>query len=540
MSDVKPVESAPNVATQPDAIVSREEFQRMLQDLPPWYKDAKRLKLYLLLIAPLLTSTATGFDISMSNGFQSVEYFMENFGHPSGSTLGFYGASMSIGGLVGAVLGSKMSDWFGRRVMVVVGAAIIFGSAFMQTFAPTFAVFVAGKLILGIGSALQQMSAPILVTELAHPKERITVSSFYNTNIFLGLIIGSWITFGTHTIPSQWSWKLPCILQAAIPSYQIVMTWFCPESPRWLMVRGRIQEAQDILVRYHGSTDMGADDPVVHTEMQEILAGIEADKTQIRFNKEGLKSIFGSKGNRHRLFIAMIVAIGSQTLGSNFISVYLPLIMDQIGMTSSKEKTLMNAIMSILNWLTALVCVATIHRMRRRLLFLTSLGGMTGAFIVWMALTAQYVESLQPAYGKGVLAMIFVFNVFSAICWIPMVIAYPLECITTKQRGVFFAFVFFCISGSSSVATYIGPPMLEALGWKTYVIQICYNAVTWVIIFFTFVETKGMTLEEVAGIFDGFDSLDSAQAVAQDKLRQVEKQAAQLEEVDHMEGGAAK
>ncbi|KAF9872732.1 hypothetical protein CkaCkLH20_09911 [Colletotrichum karsti] len=503
----------------PEAVTAGDQnvFHEILEKLPPWYTNPRLVRLYFFLVAPIVTSAALGFDLSMTNGLQSVNIFMNNFGNPSGSTLGFYGASMSVGGFVACLIAGPLNERFGRRLICSVGAAIVIGATIMQTFAINFGMFTGGKMILGFGSNLQLLTAPVLVTELAHPMNRVFISSFYNTNIFIGLIIGGWVTFGTYSMNSHWAWKLPCILQVVIPSYQVFMLWLCPESPRWLVTKGRIAEAREILIRYHSSIQ-GVEDEVVKTELQEIVTGIEMDKTQLKLNKDGFKSVLLSKGNRHRLWIGFWTAVGSQCGGGTFIASYLPQIMDQIGMTSQHDKTLINAIMSICNWVTTIIGIMIIPHVKRRSMFLYSTITMTIAFIVWTALAATYIKDPQRGYGLGVLAMMFLFNACQTVCWIPLVVAYPLEIVTTKQRTIFFSFTMFSMNMASFIAQYINPIGLEALSWRWYIIQIVFNSCLTVIIYFTWVETRGLTLEEVAVIFDGTESFDAAKAAAGKRL----------------------
>ncbi|CAG7921573.1 unnamed protein product [Penicillium olsonii] len=196
----------------PAIIPDQERIQRLIREAPPWYRSASLIKLYLLLIAPLLTSTSWGFDNSMTNGLQSINSFMNKFDNPTGSRLGFFGASMSVGGIAACLVAGPLTDRFGRRPLCSFGAALVAGMAIMETFSTSFSMFTGAKVILGFGAFLQQVAAPVLVTELAHPKQRVTLSSLYNTSIFIGLIIGSWVTFGTYKMNSEWAWKLPCIL----------------------------------------------------------------------------------------------------------------------------------------------------------------------------------------------------------------------------------------------------------------------------------------------------------------------------------------
>lgn len=192
---------------------------------------------------------------------------MDQFNSPSGSTLGFYGAPMPVGGIFACFFGGQIGGHFGRRLLVCIGALVVIATSLIQNFSVNFPMFISGKLFLGIGVSLQQLGGPILVTKLAHPKQRVAISSFYNTSINIGIIIGSWITFGTFNIGSNWSWKIPCLLQVVLPAYQAVMVWFVLERPRRLVSYDRIDEARQILIQWHGN---GVEGNVVKAELQGI------------------------------------------------------------------------------------------------------------------------------------------------------------------------------------------------------------------------------------------------------------------------------
>ncbi|KAJ6127659.1 hypothetical protein N7523_003271 [Penicillium sp. IBT 18751x] len=489
------------------ANLEQERIQQLIREAPAWYRSSNLIKLYLLLIAPLLTSTAWGFDNSMTSGLQSINAFMDRFGHPTGSRLGFFGASMSVGGIAACLVAGPLTDRFGRRPMCSIGAALVAGMAIMETFSTSFAMFTGGKVILGFGAFLQQVAAPVLVTELAHPKQRVVLSSIYNTSIFIGLIIGSWITFGTYRLKSEWAWKLPCVLQVMIPAYQTIMIWFVPESPRWLVSKGQIEKARQILIKFHGN---GVEDEIVRFELQEIIAGVEADKTVMKFSWEAIKSTLGSKGNRYRLWLCIWTAVGSQTIGGGFTASYLPLILDQIGMSSEKDKTLINACINIFNWLCAFLAAFVIPRVRRRTIFLFSAIGTNVTFLIWTILSERYIATNHIGLGIGVLVMIFAGSFFVVLCWVPLVIAYPLETVTTKQRGVYFAITMFTINVTAFFTTYVTPIGIGNIGWRYYIPTCVWNVIVLLVVYFTFVETTGMTLEEIAVLFDDADDLINA------------------------------
>lgn len=500
----------------------RERMRELVKACPPWYRMPSLIKLYFLLIAPLLTSTAWGFDQSLTNGLQSIDAFNENFGHPSGATLGFFGAAASVGGIISCFISGPLCERFGRRPMVFAGALLVLSMAFMQAFATSFNMFVAGKLLIGLGSFFQQVAAPVLVAELAHPKQRVLLTSLYNTSIFIGLVIGGWATFGTYSMSSQWAWKIPCLLQGALPAYQLVMAFFCPESPRWLISKGRVEEARAILIKYHGN---GVEDEIVRLEIQEMIAGIEADQTMLKFNMEGLKSIVGTAGNRRRLWLCMATAVGSQTIGGGFTASYLPLILEQIGFSSEKEKTLVNALLNLWNWVVAFIAAFIIPRVGRRTIFLVSSVGVNVTFIIWTVLTALYDQEPFLGRGIGVLVMIFAYSFFVCQCWIPLVIAYPIETVTTKQRSIYFAITLLTINLTAFITAYIHPIAIDNIGWHYYVVTCVWNVIVLAVVYFTFVETTGLSLEEIAGLFDGTEAFDNAAAAAGDELEKKDGEA---------------
>jgi MFS family permease len=108
-------------------------------------------------------------------------------------------------GIVATFVAGPPVDRFSRHSLCFIESGIVIGMAIMETFSTSFQMFVAAKLLLGFGTNLQQISGPMLVAELAHPKSRVAATSLYNTSLYLGLVIGSCITYGTFNIQSDWS-----------------------------------------------------------------------------------------------------------------------------------------------------------------------------------------------------------------------------------------------------------------------------------------------------------------------------------------------
>jgi MFS family permease len=94
-------------------------------------------------------------------------------------------------------------------------------------------MYIAARLILGFGIPTCIVSGSSLIGELAYPKERPVLTSFFNTSYYLGSIVAAGITFGTNSIASNWAWRIPSFLQICPSLLQLTFVFFLPESPRW-------------------------------------------------------------------------------------------------------------------------------------------------------------------------------------------------------------------------------------------------------------------------------------------------------------------
>lgn len=453
--------------------------------------------LYSSLIA---TPTDKSLDKSMTNGMQVLNSWQDRFGHPEGAKLGFFGASNAIGGVIPFIFLSWIGDKWGRRLPTALGSVIIIVGVLIELFATSLNMYIGGKIILGVGSSLIQMGAPVLVTELSHPKERVQITTFYNTSIVLGYVIGAWATFGCYRITSQWSWRLPTLIQVVPSAYQFCLIWFCPESPRWLIAKGRIQEAREILIKYHGECNPNSE-----------LVEVECAEIQQAISKEAEENIswgafFSSKANLKRIFLCFSTAVFSQSSGNLLVSNYLTQILKDTGLKTEYEITLVNGMVTLWQYIVAIFVTLIIDRFRRRFFFLTGSGGVLVTFIVWTIAAQQYLEKGSLAAGRLVIACIFIFQAFYTFAWTNLIVTYPLEVVTTQMRAKTWAFVLLTIQVASIFGSYVNPIALKNIGWKFYIYYCVWVLIVFLVVYFFFVETAGPTLEELAYLFEDEDS----------------------------------
>ncbi|KAB8200199.1 general substrate transporter [Aspergillus parasiticus] len=470
------------------------------QGSKPWYRTWHLVKLNLLLTVPLVSSASVGYDGSMMNGLQTLTQWRVAFNNPQGSLLGLVNAVYPLGKVVSLPLVAFLSDRFGRKVPLAVGLVACIGFSIMQGFANNFATFVTARALLGFSTSFLSQPSPILVAELSYPPHRGKVTALYNTFFYLGAIFASWCTYGTFRLESSWSWRIPSILQGAIPVLQLLGVFFLPESPRYLVSKGKLDKARAVFAEYHTGGDL--DSPLVDFEMKEIQESLAAETAAL--SETSWLDLIRTPANRHRTLIAVIVGWFSQWNGVGVVSYYLTLVLDTIGITETKDQTLINGLLQIFNWLVAIFLGAMmIDRFGRRALFLTSTAGMLASYIIWTALSARFSMTKDEALGRAVVGFIFVYYLFYDIAWTPLLQAYPVEIFpyTLRGRGLTVSYIAGFVG--LIVGNQANSSAMTNIGWKYYIVFCCLLALIWVLVWFLFPETKGYTLEEIAEIFEG-------------------------------------
>ncbi|EFQ32496.1 uncharacterized protein GLRG_07766 [Colletotrichum graminicola M1.001] len=494
----------------------------------PWYRQVQLRKLYLNMVFLFLGSTTLGYDASLLNGLQTMQSWQGYFDHPSGSRLGIIGAMPGFGGLFVLLFAPYIADGLGRKWGTAIGCTIVIFGALLQSFpegagSKRDAVYLIGRFIVGAGSNISNATCPLLITEVAHPQHRGKVTTLYNTLWYLGSIISAWTCFGTLTNQSgNIQWMLPTGLQCLMPGIQLLSIWFLPESPRWLISKGKEAEAQRVLVKYHGNNNES--DEFVRWELAEISTTLRLEKEASSQN--GWMELARTPGNRKRCGLIIATAIFSQCSGNGLVSYYLSVILGTIGIKDSVTQSYINGGLTIWSWLASLTAAFFVDRIGRRVLFLFAGVGMLVSFSIWTACSAVYAQTESSSAGIAVVAMIFVFYGVAGAAWPGLTVSYTVEILpfNIRAKGLNLCFCFTALSGVFN--QWVNPLGLEQLQWRFYLVYVAVLVIECLVIYFFFVETKGPTLEEIAMLFDGENSAAGAARVhAQQNVKEVEKTA---------------
>jgi hypothetical protein len=386
---------------------------------------------------------------------------------------------------------------------------------FLLTVVFLVAMFVVARIILGMGIVYAISGASQLIAELAYPKERSVITGLFNESWYAGAILAAGVTLGTYSWDSDWSWRLPSLLQLLPSTLQLIFIWylamafplllplpltthrFVPESPRFLVSRDRHEEALEILIKYHAEGDRSS--AFVAAEFHQIR---ETIRMELESTKTPWKQLFANNVNRRRVFIAACVGMFSQWSGNGLVSYYLSKVLATIGITEKRTQNEINLGLSCWNLITGVTGALLAHIMPRRRQYLTSYTGMTIMFACWTAASAVYAKDHTNNHAAiAVVALIFIYYAFYNLM-MPLTYIFICEVFPFIHRSKGVAITQLFSRGSSSFNQFVNPIGLGAIEWRYYIVYVAWLAVETTVIFFVYPETKGPSLEEVAMVMD--------------------------------------
>uniref|UniRef100_A0A0B7KFE0 Major facilitator superfamily (MFS) profile domain-containing protein n=1 Tax=Bionectria ochroleuca TaxID=29856 RepID=A0A0B7KFE0_BIOOC len=336
----------------------------------------------------------------------------------------------------------------------------------------------AARIVIGVGVGLGQTAASTYVAETTAPRIRSFALGLYFSCWAVGALLAAGVSYG-----------------GAMPLLIVPLLYYIPESPRWLAFRDRREEALAIISKINGKPE---DDEDVQLQFQEIVASLNHEKAQ----SMSLKAIV-RKPNRRRLLLALSVAPLAMLTGSNVITYYFGSMLTQAGIGNPTTQLQINVVLSSWQLVVAITGSSLAEKLGRRFLALFSLGTCSAFFYILAGLTAKYGTAGDKAGTYGTVACIFLFLGAYAFGITPLTAMYAPEVLSYNMRANGIAMQGILIKSCGVLVTLAFPYMLESIGWKSYIINASWNILLWLYIWFQWVETKGLTLEEVDRIFDG-------------------------------------
>ncbi|KAI1034846.1 hypothetical protein LB504_004840 [Fusarium proliferatum] len=454
-----------------------------------------------------------GFSFGYDQGVISIINVMPQFHDvfpmaASGFGKGFMTGMLEFGAFLGCFFMPWMADKISRKKALAVVVVIFNIGAILQTAAVNYEMLVLGRTVGGIGVGTLALGAPLYISEISPPNLRGTLLVLESISICAGVVVSFYITYGTRHLEGEIAFRLPLGLQMVSATVVGVGILFFPYSPRWLALVGRTEDALSNLSRMRR---LPPDDSRVLIEYQGIIAEAQFQKTVLERRhpgKQGFKlevltwlDLFNHKTWR-RTAVGCGILFFQQFSGINAFIYYAPTLFQSLGQSEEMSLT-MSGIFNVLQLVAVGVCFFIIDRVGRRPLAI--FGGVGGA-VSWgiMAILVGIFShdwKANAAAGWGCVAMAFIFILCYGVSYSPLGWALPSEVFpsATRSKGVALSTATCWIC--NFIVGVITPPMLESIGFGTYVFygSWCAIAAGWA--YFLVPETKGRSLEEMDQVF---------------------------------------
>ena len=425
-----------------------------------------------------------GFDtavISGANAALKVQFNLDDGG------LGATVAIATVGTIVGALIGGRSADYFGRRkLLFFIGILYILG-ALGTALAPSHLVLMIFRFVGGLGVGLSSVCAPIYTAEIAPAKVRGRLVGLVQFNIVLGILVAYLSNYIVaqivHDPQIAWRWMLGVMV---VPSVLfLVFLVAVPETPRWLMAKGHEEKAIAISRRLCNTVEE-SDEQIQEIRDQLASAGSQATLSQF-FTRRYFKVIA----------LAFFIAMFNQLSGINAILYYAPEVMKQAG-ADDNAALLMSVGVGLMNLIATMAALTVIDRIGRRSLmivgsigYLVSMGFLTAVMFMFqghfnstsstLVLVGLLVFIAAHAFGQGSVIWVFISEIFP-----------------TRVRGLGQSLGSLTHWVFAAITTYAFPPIIGAWGggWAFSVFLVCmFGQLVWVLT--KMPETKGIPLEEM-------------------------------------------
>ena len=410
---------------------------------------------------------------------------------------GWYVGCALVGSIVGVLFAGILSDKLGRKLTMVISAVLFSTSALGCALSADFAQLVVYRIIGGVGIGVVSIVSPLYISELAVAQYRGRLVSLYQLAVTVGFLgaylvnyqLLAWAESGTQLsvdwlnkifITEVWRGMLGMETLPAILFFIII--FFIPESPRWLIVRGKELKAVNILEKIYNS--------------------ITEAKSQLRETKSVLTSEMRSEwsllikpGIFKAVIIGVCIAILGQFMGVNAVLYYGPSIFENAGL-SGGDSLFYQVLVGLVNTLTTVLALVIIDKVGRKKLVYYGVSGMVVSLIL-IGLYFLFGDSL--GVSSLFLLVFFLFYVFCcavSICAVVFVLLS--EMYPTKVRGLAMSIAGFALWIGTYLIGQLTPWMLQNLTPAGTFFLFALMCVPYMLIVWKLVpETTGKSLEEI-------------------------------------------
>lgn len=477
-------------------------------------KSNKKINIYFITIAITLGGLLFGYDTGVINGTQ---FFFSKYFELTGALKGFIVSSALLGALAGAAFAGILSKSIGRKSSLI-AASILFaisawGSGLPSLLPESITLLVVFRIIGGIAIGIASMNAPMYIAEIAPAEKRGNLVTFYQLAIVVGFFVVFLVTYFigndlTETENISFGWRY-MFWSELIPAFLfLILLFFVPKSPRWLMLKGKEAEAKSILARIHGVE-------VAKRELSEI-------KESINKGSKGEKVSIFSKSILPIIILGTVLSALQQFTGINAVLYYGADIFEQALGFGKEDVLLQQILLAGINLVFTFIAMVTVDKLGRKPLLIIGGFGMLIGFLMmgftlyssdYTAINSAGLPTISSSEGIICLIGILIFIGSFALSMGPVVWVILSEMFPNRVRSVAMSIAV----GAQWLANYFVsqtfPMLVESDAnqlqinggvWNNALPYFIFSVFIVIIIVFVWKlipETKGKTLEEIEVLF---------------------------------------
>jgi len=448
----------------------------------PLAKQSPPLYLYFIIGCAALNSVNLGFDIGVNSGaFVLLQEDVGLLDWQIGVCMGMLHFVAALGGL----MNHAISDRFGRRRTFMIAQVLFILGVVIFCTAHSFTVLIIGRVFLGLGIGIGLAIDALYIAELAPAAQRGALVTWSEIGTNLGILIGFAANLVLDSLPAGVDWRVMIACGAFLPVVLMVLSvTVMPESPRWLIAKGRESAAEDVLRRTHGP---GQD---ISGLASDIKHHIDVDA---EYEHLGWAPLLRPDAATRRMMMTGVgIAFAQQLNGIESVVLYSPHIFREAGVATTTQGLFRATIViGVVKTLFIVVSACFLDNVGRRPMLILSTSAMSVCLLLL---------SLGLLTGHMWLAMISVccFLAFFSlgigpICWLLAAEVFPLR---IRAKALSLATALNRFTSGLVAATF--PPLSNAmgLGWY-YLMFACITVLTAIFTYMVVPETKGRTLEQL-------------------------------------------
>ena len=424
-----------------------------------------------------------GYDTGVISG--AILYIKREF-TVDAALEGLIVSAVTAGALVSAMVAGVLADRGGRR-LTNIAAGVVFATASMLcAVATSVSTLVAGRFLVGCGIGLTSVGGPMYIAEASPARVRGTFVSLFQLAVTIGILL-AYIVCAALAEREAWRWMLGV---GAIPGLVLALGMMAmPESPRWLVKRGRRADARAVLAQIDPRCDPDAE-----------LALLERDLSS---EGQGTWGEVLHRTLRPALTVGVGLAVFQQVTGINAVIYYAPQIFQAAGFSSDQTSLAATTGIGVINVLATFIAIWLVDRVGRKPLLIAGVSGMAATLtVLGLAFQADAAGTSSGNLGHITAVCLAAYIVFFAFSLGPIVWLMISEIFPLRNRAQAMAVSTASNWGANFLVSLTFPIMTAHLGSSpTFFIYAALGVVTLAFIIAKVPETKGKTLEEISRLW---------------------------------------